>query len=72
MRERKRANEQSSPPPSGREVLQAVRERFEKVGRSFLKDPLNTGLIIASLFLVFTFFNLLGQIQPSSPAKRWR
>ncbi|HET9196768.1 MAG TPA: ATP-dependent zinc metalloprotease FtsH [Solirubrobacterales bacterium] len=57
-------------PPSGREVLEAVRERLEKVGRWFLKDPLNTGLIVASLFLVFIFFNLLGQIQPSSPGEK--
>src|SRR5262245_2462337 len=57
-------------PPSGREVLQAVRERLEKVGRWFLKDPLNTGLILASLFLTFTFFNLLGEIKPSSPGEK--
>jgi cell division protease FtsH len=57
-------------PPSGREVMESVRERLGKVGRWFLKDPLNTGLMIASLFLVFTFFNLLGQIQPSSPGEK--
>jgi cell division protease FtsH len=57
-------------PPSGREVLQAVRERLEKVGRWFLKDPLNTALIVASLFLIFTFFNLLGEIKPSSPGEK--
>ena len=57
-------------PPSGREVWESVRERLGKVGRWFLKDPLNTGLILASLFLVFTFFNLLGQIQPSSPGEK--
>ncbi|HEX6781647.1 MAG TPA: ATP-dependent zinc metalloprotease FtsH [Solirubrobacterales bacterium] len=57
-------------PPSGREVWESVRERLAKVGRWFLKDPLNTGLILASLFLVFTFFNLLGQIQPSSPGEK--
>jgi cell division protease FtsH len=57
-------------PPSGREVWESVRERLAKVGRWFLKDPLNTGLILASLFLIFTFFNLLGQIQPSSPGEK--
>ena len=57
-------------PPSGREVLQAVRERLEKVGRWFLKDPLNTALIVASLFLTFMFFNLLGDIKPSSPGEK--
>jgi cell division protease FtsH len=57
-------------PPSGKEVAQAVRERLEKVGRWFLKDPLNTLLIVASLFLTFTFFNLLGDIKPSSPGEK--
>jgi len=57
-------------PPSGREVWESVRERLEKVGRWFLKDPLNTGLIVASLLLVFTFFNLLGDIKPSSPGEK--
>jgi cell division protease FtsH len=40
------------------------------VGRWFLKDPLNTALIVASLLLTFLFFNLLGQIQPSSPGEK--
>jgi cell division protease FtsH len=53
-------------PPSGREVVEAVRERLGKVGRWFLKDPLNTMLLLASLFLTFLFFNLLGDIKPSS------
>jgi cell division protease FtsH len=57
-------------PPSGKEVVQAVRERLEKVGRWFLKDPLNTTLIVASLFLTFLFFNLLGDIKPSSPGEK--
>ncbi|MDQ2630511.1 MAG: ATP-dependent zinc metalloprotease FtsH, partial [Actinomycetota bacterium] len=57
-------------PPSGKEVVQAVRERLEKVGRWFLKDPLNTALIVASLLLTFTFFNLLGDIKPSSPGEK--
>jgi cell division protease FtsH len=57
-------------PPSGKEVVQAVRERLEKVGRWFLKDPLNTALILASLFLTFLFFNLLGDIKPSSAGEK--
>jgi cell division protease FtsH len=56
--------------PAGREVAQAVGERLGKVGRWFLKDPLNTLLIVASLLLTFAFFNLLGQIQPSSPGEK--
>ena len=57
-------------PPSGREVVQAVSERLEKVARWFLKDPLNTALIVASLLLTFLFFNLLGDIKPSSPGEK--
>jgi cell division protease FtsH len=57
-------------PPSGREVAQAVQERLGKVGRWFLKDPLNTALIVASLFLTFLFFNLLGDIKPSSAGEK--
>ena len=57
-------------PPSGKEVVEAVRERTGKVGRWFLKDPLNTALIVASLFLTFLFFNLLGDIKPSSPGEK--
>jgi cell division protease FtsH len=57
-------------PPSGREVLGAVRERLGKIGRWFLKDPMNTALIVASLFLTFTFFNLLDEIQPSSGGEK--
>ena len=40
------------------------------VGRWFAKDPLNTGLIVASLVLVFSFFHLLGQIQPSTSGEQ--
>jgi cell division protease FtsH len=36
------------------------------LGRWFAKDPLSTTLIVASLVLTFLFFNLLGQIQPST------
>jgi len=57
-------------PAAGREVLQAVGERLARLGRWFLKDPLNTALIVASLLLIFAFFTLLGEIQPSSPGER--
>jgi cell division protease FtsH len=57
-------------PPSGREVVDAVRERLGKVGRWFLKDPLNTGLLVASLLLTLTFFNLLDDIKPSSAGEK--
>jgi cell division protease FtsH len=40
------------------------------VGRWFAKDPLSTALIVASLVLTFLFFNLLGQIQPSTSGER--
>jgi len=39
-------------------------------GRWFAKDPLSTALIVASLVLTFLFFNLLGQIQPSTSGER--
>jgi cell division protease FtsH len=53
-----------------REVAKSVGERAMAVLRWFAKDPLNTGLIVASLFLTFLFFNLLGQIQPSSSGEK--
>ena len=58
------------PKVSGKEVLGAVGERLGTVGRWFAKDPLNTVLIVASLVLVFTFFHLLGQIQPSTSGEQ--
>ena len=58
------------PKVSGKEVLGAVGERLGAVGRWFAKDPLNTALIIASLLLVFSFFHLLGQIQPSTSGQQ--
>jgi cell division protease FtsH len=41
-----------------------------RVGRWFAKDPLSTALIVASLVLAFLFFDLLGQIQPSTSGER--
>jgi cell division protease FtsH len=58
------------PQVNGREALQAVGERFAAVGSWFAKDPLSTALIVASLILTFLFFNLLGQIQPSTSGER--
>ena len=41
-----------------------------RVGRWFAKDPLSTALIVASIVLAFLFFDLLGQIQPSTSGER--
>jgi cell division protease FtsH len=57
-------------PAAGQEVLQAVGERLARLGRWFLKDPLNTLLIVASILLTVTFFSLLGEIQPSSVGEK--
>ena len=51
---------------SGRDAARAVGERLGSIGRWFAKDPLSTALIVASLVLAFLFFDLLGQIQPST------
>jgi cell division protease FtsH len=48
----------------------ALGERLAKVAQWFLKDPLNTLLIVASIALTAIFFILLGQIQPSSPGEK--
>jgi cell division protease FtsH len=53
-----------------RDVTRAIGERLAAVGRWFSKDPLNTGLIVASLVLAFLFFHLLDQIQPSTQGER--
>jgi cell division protease FtsH len=58
------------PQVSGRDVAQAVGERLAAVGRWFAKDPLSTALIVASIVLAFLFFDLLGQIQPSTQGER--
>ena len=54
------------PQVSGRDAARAVGERLGAILRWFAKDPLSTVLIVASLVLTFLFFNLLGQIQPST------
>ncbi|HEU4737436.1 MAG TPA: ATP-dependent zinc metalloprotease FtsH [Solirubrobacterales bacterium] len=51
-------------------MTRALGERLVAVGRWFAKDPLNTGLIVASIVLTFLFFNLLGDIQPSTSGER--
>jgi len=53
-----------------KDVASAAGERLAPVGRWFLKDPLNTLLLIASIALTATFFILLDQIQPSSAGER--
>ena len=49
-----------------RDVARSMGDVAVSVGRWFAKDPLNTMLIVASIVLTFLFFNLLGQIQPST------
>jgi cell division protease FtsH len=58
------------PQVSGRDAARAVGERLAAIGRWFAKDPLSTVLIVASIVLVFLFFNLLGQIQPTTSGER--
>ena len=53
-----------------REVARSLGERLGALGRWFAKDPLSTTLIVASLVLTFLFFNLLGDIQPSTSGER--
>ncbi len=53
-----------------REAARAVGERLGAAGRWFLKDPINTVLIFASIALTITFFVLLDDIQPSSSGER--
>jgi cell division protease FtsH len=52
------------------EFLTKAGEGAARVGRWFLKDPMNTMLIVASLALTIAFFSLLGEIQPSSPGEK--
>ncbi|HEY5976414.1 MAG TPA: ATP-dependent zinc metalloprotease FtsH [Solirubrobacterales bacterium] len=49
-----------------RAVAGAFGDRLRPIGKWLAKDPINTVLIFSSLLLTFLFFNLLGQIQPSS------
>ena len=53
-----------------RDVGRSLGERLTAIGRWFAKDPLSTTLIVSSLVLTFLFFNLLGQIQPSTNGER--
>ncbi len=58
------------PQVNGRDAARAIGERLGAITRWFAKDPLSTVLIVASLVLTFLFFNLLGQIQPSTSGER--
>jgi cell division protease FtsH len=53
-----------------RDVARSLGDVASSVGRWFAKDPLSTMLIVASLVLTFLFFDLLGQIQPSTEGER--
>jgi cell division protease FtsH len=59
-----------APQVSGRDAARAVGERLGAIARWFAKDPLSTALIVASFVLTFLFFDLLGQIQPSTSGER--
>ncbi len=53
-----------------RDVARSMGGVAASVGRWFAKDPLSTVLIVASLVLTFSFFHLLGQIQPTTSGER--
>ena len=53
-----------------RDVARSVGDVAASVGRWFLKDPINTVLIFASIALTIVFFSLLGAIQPASSGER--
>jgi cell division protease FtsH len=53
-----------------RDVARSMGGVAASVGRWFAKDPLSTALIVASIVLAFLFFDLLGQIQPSTQGER--
>ena len=55
---------------SFKDAAGALGERLGAVGKWFLKDPMNTMLIVASIALTATFFILLDQIQPSSAGEK--
>jgi cell division protease FtsH len=59
-----------APQVNFKDAASAIGERLAAVGRWFLKDPMNTMLIVASIALTATFFILLDQIQPSSAGER--
>ena len=53
-----------------KEIAGSVGARLAAIGKWFLKDPLNTALLFASIFLAIAFFVLLDQIQPSSAGEK--
>ncbi len=69
---RKRSSRLPVRPPqvNFKDAAGAFGERLAAIGRWFLKDPMNTMLIAASIFLSATFFILLDQIQPSSAGEK--
>ncbi len=69
---RKRSTRLPMRPPKVdfKDAASAAGERLAAIGRWFLKDPLNTLLIVASVGLTVLFFSLLGQIQPSSGGEK--
>jgi len=55
----------SPKPPSPR--AQALRDLLGALGKAVIKDPLSTFLLLATIALAITFFNLLGSLKPASP-----
>jgi cell division protease FtsH len=53
-----------------RDVARSVGDVAASAGRWFLKDPINTVLIFASVALTIAFFALLNEIQPASSGER--
>jgi cell division protease FtsH len=52
------------------DVAKAIGERLGAIGRWFLKDPINSVLLFASIALTILFFSLLSAIQPASSGER--
>ncbi len=67
---KKRRSAPRRPQIDFRNVARNAGDVAASVGRWFLKDPLNTLLIVASVGLTILFFSLLGQIQPSSGGEK--
>ena len=53
-----------------RDVARSMGGVAASAGRWLARDPINTILIVASIGLTILFFNLLGDIQPSSSGER--
>jgi cell division protease FtsH len=57
-------------PPASRRAAAGLASGVGRLGKAFVKDPLTTFLLFASIGLSIAFFTLLGSIGPSSPGER--